>query len=402
MNLSRRTFFGGALAMAASAPAATAPKAPKIQGFNEQPNVKTSGAWQPYSDKKVRVGIAGYGACKFGAMFSYQEHPNVEVVAATDLFPDRCAQLAKAVGAKRTYASCEEMIDKEKELDAVYIATDAPSHVHLCIRALNRGLHVCSAVPAILGREQLEFIPALIEAVKKSGKVYQLNETTAFRPQCFAMRNLYNAGAFGALVYTEGEYWHYSRGGKGVGSYNGWRKGLPPQYYPTHSNGYYTCTTHKAFTEVTCIAKPSKAARYNGGDNRYGNPYGTEVALLKTEEGGSARMLVCWDIPSAGGEIGRCWGEKGFYQNDRYVGDNSLSKGVATVLPGLPPGVKNVGHHGGSHPYLTDDFIRAILLKQRPCVDLKTALDTTVAGIYAHLSAMKGGETMKVPQFELV
>ena len=32
------------------------------------------------------------------------------------------------------------------------------------------------------------------------------------------------------------------------------------------------------------------------------------------------------------------------------------------------------------------------------CVDLKTALDKTVVGIYAHMSAMKGGETLKIPQ----
>jgi hypothetical protein len=32
------------------------------------------------------------------------------------------------------------------------------------------------------------------------------------------------------------------------------------------------------------------------------------------------------------------------------------------------------------------------------CVDLKTALDTTLAGVYAHLSAMKGGELLKIPE----
>jgi hypothetical protein len=30
-------------------------------------------------------------------------------------------------------------------------------------------------------------------------------------------------------------------------------------------------------------------------------------------------------------------------------------------------------------------------------VDIKTALDTTIAGVYAHMSAMKGGETLKIP-----
>jgi len=44
------------------------------------------------------------------------------VVAATDLDPGRCAALAKAVGARKTYPSCEEMI-QDKEIEAVYTRT---------------------------------------------------------------------------------------------------------------------------------------------------------------------------------------------------------------------------------------------------------------------------------------
>ena len=44
------------------------------------------------------------------------------------------------------------------------------------------------------------------------------------------------------------------------------------------------------------------------------------------------------------------------------------------------------------------DFIRAILRKDhKPCVDVVTALNTTIAGVYAHLSAMKGGERLEIP-----
>ncbi len=49
--------------------------------------------------------------------------------------------------------------------------------------------------------------------------------------------------------------------------------------------------------------------------------------------------------------------------------------------------------------YLTDDFITAILTGCQPCVSVATALNTTVPGITAHLSAMKGGETLKIPQY---
>ncbi|MBR0066998.1 MAG: gfo/Idh/MocA family oxidoreductase, partial [Kiritimatiellae bacterium] len=85
MNLTRKNFFiGSAAAMAASGLRAAAPNpVGKIQGFDESFESKTDGPWEPFSDKKVRVGIAGYGVCTFGAVFFFQDHPNVEVVAAT-------------------------------------------------------------------------------------------------------------------------------------------------------------------------------------------------------------------------------------------------------------------------------------------------------------------------------
>ena len=404
-GISRKGFFAGAIAAAASIGAHGAPpSAPgRIQGFDEPFETKTEGAWEPFSDEKVRVGIAGYGACHFGAMFFFQNHPNVEVVAASDLDLERCKKLAEIVGATRTYPSAEEMIDKEgANMDAVFIATDAASHADLVMRALDRGYHVCSAVPALLGERQLDRAPKLIEAVKKSGRVYALFETTAFRPQAVAMRRIYEASGFGMLAYTEGEYFHHSVGTGSVGSYKGWRIGLPPQYYPTHSNGFYTCVTHGHFTEVNCVGITDDNPVYKERKNVYQNPFRSEIAFFRTSEGGSARMTVAWGLPGYHGELGRCFGTKGCFRNDRYAGDNSLIKGLKLTREGLPPGMVNSGHHGGSHPYLTDDFLRAILVPgHKVCVDVATALNTTVPGIYAHMSALKGGETLKVPSFTL-
>ena len=50
-----------------------------IQGFEKAAvDPDASKAWKPISDRKVRVGIAGYGVCKFGAEFGFQDHPNVK------------------------------------------------------------------------------------------------------------------------------------------------------------------------------------------------------------------------------------------------------------------------------------------------------------------------------------
>ena len=81
----------------------------------------------------------------------------------------------------------------------------------------------------------------------------------------------------------------------------------------------------------------------------------------------------------------------------KVLGDEKALKGLDFRRHKLPPGVEG-GGHGGSHGYLTDDFLHAILdPRHRHCVDVVTALNTTLSGIYAHLSATKGGETLRIP-----
>lgn len=364
-----------------------------IPGFeNTGEKTKEAGEWQPVSDRKIRVGIAGYGLCKFGAAFFYQNHPNVEVVAATDLDPGRCAALAKAVGARKTYPSCEAMI-KDKTIEAIFIATDAPSHARLAILALAHDKHVVSAVPAVFGFEAAEEAEQLFDAVQKSGMTYMMNETSTFHAACYAKRRQYQAGALGRVIYSEGEYYH-----DGVGtlaSYNpkngkidafGWRRALPPLWYPTHATAYYLSVTGGRFTEVSALGSSSPYPVFQNGQNQYQNPFGTEVALLKTNEGGISRMAVSWDMKNAHGEQGRVYGEK---PHDPQIDGKR---------PPLPPSV-GAGGHGGSHGRLTDDFITAILLQRKPIVDVSEALNMTLAGIMAHQSARKEGEWMKIPRF---
>ena len=71
-------------------------------------------------------------------------------------------------------------------------------------------------------------------------------ETSYFHADVHAMREIYKAGRFGKLVYAEGEYYHDSV--EQIDSYKGWRIGLPPQWYPTHSNAYYMGVTGGSFT----------------------------------------------------------------------------------------------------------------------------------------------------------
>jgi hypothetical protein len=138
---SRRSFLKTAGLGAAALGVASAAEAgePKIQGFEEEKaDEKAARSWKPVSDRKIRMGVVGYGVCRFGAQFSLQNHPNVEVVAVSDLFPDRCRALAEACRCKKTYPSLEEMV-KDDSIEAIFCATDAPSHARRAIARRHRG-----------------------------------------------------------------------------------------------------------------------------------------------------------------------------------------------------------------------------------------------------------------------
>lgn len=400
-NVTRRGFLGaaglGVAALGAQRAAFAAKDGELIQGFEKTPAGQvTAKTWEQKSDRKIRVGIAGYGVCKFGSAFGFQDHPNVEVVAVTDLFPDRCAELAKECRCSKTYESLEEMV-KDDSIEAVFCATDAPHHHDHCMEAIKHGKHAATCVPAAWG--SLEQAEELYNAVKQSGLKYMMFETSCFHEDLFAMRKIYEAGLFGKIIYSEGEYFHYMP--TPIDSYKGWRIGNPPQWYPTHSNAYHIGITGESFTEVSCQGIPSIIDFLKPENNAYKNPFGTEIALFRTSGGGTSRMAVSWDTPAqaASGERGRVRGQKAaFYgQFETEVADDKTVM-PDLLRPALPPKV-DPGGHGGSQGFLMNEFVEAILEDRSPLVDVGTALNMTVSGIVAHASAMRDGETMKIPQF---
>ncbi len=403
MDLTRRTFLRstglGALGLGISTFNACTGKGSErnsekpIQGFDESySNTDTSKPWVQTSDRKIRVGIVGYGFCKFGAVFGFQDHPNVEVVAVSDLIPERCAQLAKACRCEKTYPSLEKMVTDD-EIEAIFVATDAPNHARHCLEVMKHGKHVATAVPAVV--ENIEDAEQLLDMVKKTGLKYMMFETTTFRNTTYAMREIYKVGGFGKLIYTEGEYFHYCP--KPLPSYKEWRKGFPPIWYCTHSTGYYISVSGGSLTEVSCMGIPSILPDLRPKANVYQNPYGTEIGLFRTSEGGMARFAVSIDTPGGHGETGRVHGQKGSF--DREYKGTSLNL-PDLKKPPLPPGV-DTGDHGGSHGYLMDEFVMSIIEDRKPLVDIATALNMTVPGILAHESALRDGENMKIPQYAL-
>jgi len=367
-------------------------------------------------DKKIRVGIVGG---RFGATFQWHEHPNCIVEAVSDLRPERRQYLKDVYKCGKSYESLEKLI-LDKKIEAVGVFTGAPDHVRHCIAALKEGKHVICAVPAAMTIEEAE---ELHQTVKETGLTYMMAETSYYHPAVISARKWFAEGKFGDIFYTEAEYHHpgldvlYIEDGQRT-----WRYGLAPMNYPTHCTSYLIGVTRERLTSVACTGQDNGAQYYK--DNMYNNPFCNETALFRTDKGHSFRVMVWWDAPVRGTERGQWYGSKMsfFDPNPNGIGsvivrageqiekddagfERKLSPFEQYALPEywktdmLPEPLRHGSGHGGSHTFLTHEFIDALVNDRQPAVNIHEALAFTVPGIIAHQSALQGGKQLKVPTF---
>ncbi|MBI4583458.1 MAG: Gfo/Idh/MocA family oxidoreductase [Planctomycetes bacterium] len=355
--------------------------------------------------RKVRLGVVGGG---FGASFPWREHPNCIVHAVSDLRPDRRDHLMKTYQCGRAYESLERLL-LDPEIEAVALFTGAPDHARHAIAILDAGKHCLCAVPAAL---DLEDCQALVEAKRRSGRRYMMAETSYYRFDAIAARDLYREGKFGEIFYSEVEYYHplddaerryyYYHEGKRT-----WRYGYPPMLYPTHSTGFLVGVTRERLAAVSCLGwgNPELKEYYPG--NAYQNPFNAQVAIFQTDKGHISRCNVIFD-GTEHGERAQWFGTRLSYfmagssgQPFRIAGKEAPDwKEAPRFWERLPEPLRRDSGHGGSHPFIAHEFIAALVEDREPAVDLYESLAMTAPGIAAHQSALRGGEQMKVPSFD--
>lgn len=366
---------------------------------------------------KVRIGVVGGG---FGRSFFWHLHPNSEVTALCDLRDDRLKLMVDTYRTTNTYKSFRTFL-KDPKIDAVAVFTPAPLHVWMATEAMKVRKHVISAVPAGMSVEELE---QLIHTVKQTGMKYMMAETSYYRAEVITCREWAREGKFGKIFYTEAEYHHeglislmYDERG-----FPTWRSGLPPMHYPTHCTGIVVPVTGERLTEVQAVG-------WGDGHevlqtNQYKNPFWNTTAFFKTSGGHCSRISVFWHVAAGGTERGSIYGDRMSYIMERPEGspntvvtigkdgkvtldDNGYPQGEtkqeAFKQPKhwekLPFELRRDSGHGGSHTFITHEFVSALVEDRTPEVDVYEAVAYTMPGIIAHQSALKGGELMKIKDY---
>jgi len=373
--------------------------------------------------KKIRIGVVGGG---FGTAFQWHEHPDCIVEAVSDLRADRRKRLMETYNCQKAYNSLEELV-LDKKIDAVAIFTEGTNHVKHTIEAMKHGKHVISAVPACWG--SLEEAELLLDTVNKYRLSYMMAETSYYRQSTISVRKFFQQGKFGEIFYCQAEYQHAGIEALYFEQINGrrvrtWRYGRPPMHYPTHATGFLIGVTGERLTEVVCHGwgddDPTRK------DNVYNNPFWNESAMFKTNLGHAFRANIWRRGAHRGCERAEWVGIKmSFYdahpngigpiiiRSDKYRKEKD-DAGFVRDLPNreeykqpqwwktdmLPEPLRHNSGHGGSHTFLTHEFIDALTHGRQPAINVYEALAYTVPGIVAHDSAMRGGDFKKIPQFD--
>jgi predicted dehydrogenase len=153
----------------------------------------------PSKDGKVRVGIIGCGGIANGAHLpGYALLPNVKLVAACDIIPDRAKKTAEDYSMDYTFTDFHKMLEMD-ELDAVSVCTPNNVHAPASIAALQAGKHVICEKPMAKTSEEGR---AMVEAgrlARSKGLKFTIGYNSRFATDSQTLKSMVEAGELGRI-----------------------------------------------------------------------------------------------------------------------------------------------------------------------------------------------------------
>lgn len=373
----------------------------------------------------VTIAIAGLG---FGQEFVpiYLSHPDVNTVVLVEPDNDRRTDVARRYNLGTGYAELSEALNDDA-IDAVHILSPVHTHADLTVASLEAGKHVASAVPMATTLEDLDRIIATQQHVQRN---YMMMETTVFAREFRYINRIYQRGDMGPLTLYRG--FHIQQ----LDGFPKYWQGFPPMHYVTHALSPALALLNTSAQSVHCHgAGTLTPGRRTGG---FHNTYPTEVGLFTLRDSDVLADITMSFFQTArtyiegfalyGEKLGAEWptdnqgpltihdmtapvnGIRGNHVTQRDVEPENIVQPLpeplkkfvrpTTIeLPGMPQPATVGADHGGSHPFLANEFIASIVEDRAPTINAHTAARWTAPGICAHQSAMSNGTEINVPNY---
>lgn len=398
----------------------------------------------------IHLGLAGLGA--FGGAFAplFKEHPLVDRISLCDREPDRIKPYiddpfyADKFNPRDAYTDYDELL--ESDIDAAVVITQPWLHAPQCLKAMEAGKDVYSAVPVTTlpdTEEVLEWCDRIVNTALKTGQRYMLGETTCFRPQAMFCRRKALAGEFGDFVYAEGDYMHDVDANCSLREVESLRlAGSAGREWPAQAEEYsrrgkldtpMNYPTHSVSGPIFCMGTRARKVAALGWRNRTGDAYfrnydfSNVAAFYELANGASLRVVEMRELAGRLSpretETFRIIGTRGtFSENSWYYNGRTNDRDAIRPLEHmtyhdidlfdpLPDEVREAflrvqnnksgdeqnrdfrpDGHGGSHPYLVHEFVSCAHEKRPSLVNPWEADHYMAMGMAANISARRDGE----------
>ncbi|WP_448103597.1 Gfo/Idh/MocA family protein [Pedobacter panaciterrae] len=366
------------------------------------------------SQKKINIAIVGLG---FGAEFIpiYQKHPNANMYAICQRNPDKLKEIGDAFGIEKRYVNYEELL-KDPDVDAVHINTPIQNHAEQSIAALRAGKHVACTVPMATTVEECRQI---VEAVKETGLTYMMMETVIYSREFLFVKELYEKGDLGKIQFLRASHQQEMAG------WPGYWEGLPPMHYATHCVGPVLALPKAQAAYVSCFGSGKIDDHLI---EKYGSPFAIETCHIKYRDSDLSAEVTrsLFNTARQYRESFDVYGSKKSFEwtliehedSVIHTGESPEKVKIPDYAHLLPEEIQHFttagvydseenqhlsfiqgSGHGGSHPHLVNEFLKALTENRAPYPDAQESANITCVGILAHESAMKGGEIIPLPDF---
>lgn len=146
--------------------------------------------------QELRIGVIGLGRAGSGMLTALAQHPNIQVTAAADLYPQHLGKFQSEFGGE-AYKNVADLC-RSNSVDAVYIATPHELHVEHFLMAAEAGKHAIVEKPMALSMDDCD---AMIGVSERLGVHLIVGHTASFNPVIQKMRQLVVEKEFGELAF---------------------------------------------------------------------------------------------------------------------------------------------------------------------------------------------------------
>lgn len=366
-------------------------------------------------NRKINMAIVGTG---FGAEFIpiYQRHPHTNMYALCQRTKSRLDEISDSFGVETRYTDFYELI-KDDNIDAVHINTPIHEHAPMSVAALKAGKHVASTVPMATTIDECWEI---VDAQKESGRNYMMMETSIYSREFLYVKELRETGKLGKIQFLRAAH-HQEMAG-----WPGYWEGLPPMHYATHVVSPCLAMAQKNAEYVSCLGSGRIDEELI---KKYGSPFAIETAHIKMKDSdlcaevtrslfNTAREYVeSFDV--YGSKISFEWQLMEEMEPVIHIGEEAEHVTVPDYAHLLPEPIQQFttkgvydsdehqhlsftqgSGHGGSHPHMAHEFVMSIIEARDAFPNVFDSANWTSVGILAHESAMKGGQTVNLPDYK--